>query len=504
MMLPISEFSRLNSCSRLEKGYLFEMYMQMLLEQKNVEYVGNPSNFRKWVKRTNTGYDIKVRISSRWIKVECKFIAKRIYRSWFLRDWDSRTADIFVTSDKFLIPFKIRYKYPRRIMTVTEFIVWISKEISKCREGNKRSLKIGKRNINKKNIFYLYIKRNDVLKYLKSHSLHANRNCSDTPASSSLAHSSPSEKLLSQSSVSNIPLGGDESMKIEKRDPRILEVSDNNPRRILPESEDLDEICKNIKTIGMLEPIIINRENQILAGQLRWLCALKNDFKEVPVIVVDTEEIAKQTGESKNVVETLISLSSDMFKFKLKADDKYRAIEQLKKEGLKVKEIAEMLGVTDRSVVKWLGRAKLPEALSSQTQITKYLRLSIRKRDLIKTILRSPHIKNNDYLKNKVLEYGLVAKVRDLQETAKDVEEGIAVDWDYRIREAKKKEKRVLVRFRVPEYIWNEFLNFLREKQIDKMKLFTGFLKWASRNPYAFETVRRYMEDNCDVKVCHC
>ena len=252
----------------------------------------------------------------------------------------------------------------------------------------------------------------------------------DTPASSSLAYSSPSEKLLSQSSVNNIPLGGDESMKIEKRDPRILEVSDNNPRRILPEPEDLKEMCKNIKTTGLLEPIIINKENQILAGQLRWLCALNNNFREVPVIVIDTEQIAKETGMSKGVVETLISLTSDMFKFKLKADDKYWAIEQLKKEGLKVKEIAEMLGVTDRSVVKWLGRAKLPEALSSQTQITKYLQLSIRKRDLIKTILRAPHIKNNDYLKNKVLEYGLVAKVRDLQETAKDVEEGIAVDWD--------------------------------------------------------------------------
>ena len=78
-MLPISEFSRLNSCSRLEKGYLFEMYMQMLLEQKNVEYVGNPSNFGKWVKRTNTGHDIKVRTPSGWIKVECKYITKRIY-----------------------------------------------------------------------------------------------------------------------------------------------------------------------------------------------------------------------------------------------------------------------------------------------------------------------------------------------------------------------------------------------------------------------------------------
>ena len=205
MMLPISEFSCLNSCSRLEKGYLFEMYMQMLLEQKNVEYVGNPSNFRKWVKCTNTGYDIKVRISSRWIKVECKFIAKRIYRSWFVRDWDSRTADIFVTSDKFLVPFKIRYKYPRRIMTVTEFIVWISKEISKCREGNKRSLKIGRRRINK-NIFYVYIKRNNVLECLKSHNLHVNRNYPNTLASSSLAYSSPSEKLFSRSSVSNISL----------------------------------------------------------------------------------------------------------------------------------------------------------------------------------------------------------------------------------------------------------------------------------------------------------
>ncbi len=284
-------------------------------------------------------------------------------------------------------------------------------------------------------------------------------------------------------------------MKIEKRDPRDLEVSNNNPRRILPESEDLDEMCKNIKTIGMLEPIIINKENQILAGQLRWLCALKNDFKEVPVIVVDTEEIAKQTGKPKNVVETLIALSSDMFKFKLKADDKHRAIELLKKEGLKTSEIAENLGVSERSVVMWLGRAKLPEALTSQSQITKFLKLPIKKRDYLKSILRAPHIKNNDYLKNKVLEFGMEAKVRDLQEVAKDVGEGITVDWDYRIQEAKKDEKKVLVRLRFSEVLWEQFLNFLREKKIDRQKFFVAVLKWALRNPYALETLRRYLQE---------
>ena len=284
-------------------------------------------------------------------------------------------------------------------------------------------------------------------------------------------------------------------MKIEKRDPRDLEVSDNNPRRILPESEDLDEMCKNIETIGMLEPIIINKENQILAGQLRWLCALKNDFKEVPVIVVDTEEIAKQTGKPKNVVETLIALSSDMFKFKLKADDKHRAIELLKKEGLKTSEIAESLGVSERSVVMWLGRAKLPEALTSQSQITKFLKLPIKKRDYLKSILRAPHIKNNDYLKNKVLEFGMEAKVRDLQEVAKDVGEGITVDWDYRIQEAKKDEKKVLVRFRFPEILWKQFLDFLRENKMDRQKYFVAFLKWSLRNPYALETLRRYIQE---------
>jgi len=164
-------------------------------------------------------------------------------------------------------------------------------------------------------------------------------------------------------------------MKIEKRDPRKLKVSKNNPRKLLPEPEDLNEMCKNIKTIGMLEPIIINKDDEILAGQLRWWCALNNNFEEVPVIVIDTEEIAKQTGKSKNVVETLIALSSDMFKFKLKADDKHRAIELLKKEGLKTSEIAESLGVSERSVVMWLGRARLPEALTTQSQITKFLNL---------------------------------------------------------------------------------------------------------------------------------
>jgi len=127
-------YEELEGFSRLEKGYEFEMYIQELLEERGIEYSGNPREWSEWLKHTATGFDIRIRLpNGKWITIECKFLSKRVYPSWFSRDWDSRTADVFVTSDKFLIPFSIRYKYPRPIMTVTEFLVWLGKKLRRSR-----------------------------------------------------------------------------------------------------------------------------------------------------------------------------------------------------------------------------------------------------------------------------------------------------------------------------------------------------------------------------------
>jgi len=105
----------LSSMNRLWKGYHFEMYIQNLLSSRGVSFYGNPSIFSLWKKYTATGYDLQVKVKEGyWIKVECKFVLKRVYHSWFVRDWLSRKASIIVSNDPWKLSYADRKELQRR------------------------------------------------------------------------------------------------------------------------------------------------------------------------------------------------------------------------------------------------------------------------------------------------------------------------------------------------------------------------------------------------------
>jgi len=128
--------------SRLEKGYEFEMYIQDILGEKRLEYLGNPREWSEWLRYTATGYDIRVYVPSRgWIKVECKLALKRVYHSWFVRDWLSRRASIIVCNDPWKLSYRDRKELDHRhikLLTPTQFLCYITKLIHKG--GNKYTL----------------------------------------------------------------------------------------------------------------------------------------------------------------------------------------------------------------------------------------------------------------------------------------------------------------------------------------------------------------------------
>lgn len=72
--------------SRLAKGYLYEMDIQTILEEKDIAYTGNPKQYEEWIKHTNTGHDIMIKSPKGSITVEAKFTLTRIAHSWFNRD----------------------------------------------------------------------------------------------------------------------------------------------------------------------------------------------------------------------------------------------------------------------------------------------------------------------------------------------------------------------------------------------------------------------------------
>ncbi|MEM3447894.1 MAG: hypothetical protein QXP38_03290 [Nitrososphaerota archaeon] len=116
--LKTKEFA---SLSRLKKGYLFEMILQELLKLNGITFKGNPKDFNEWCKKTSWGHDIEIE----GIFVEAKCLLRKLELSWFRRDWLSRSASIFVTNDKSLIPYRAKRMLAERhikLMTPEELV----------------------------------------------------------------------------------------------------------------------------------------------------------------------------------------------------------------------------------------------------------------------------------------------------------------------------------------------------------------------------------------------
>jgi hypothetical protein len=118
--------------SRLQKGYLYEMHVQSLLDKLGVSHNSNPKQYEQWKGHKGKPYDIKMKLQGMWYKVECKLCLKPIFKSWFKKDWLKRDADIFVTNDKNAIPKKCRKQLKRRgrrLFDTIEFMKWVLKKL---------------------------------------------------------------------------------------------------------------------------------------------------------------------------------------------------------------------------------------------------------------------------------------------------------------------------------------------------------------------------------------
>lgn len=73
-------------------------------------------------------------------------------------------------------------------------------------------------------------------------------------------------------------------MKIQRKDPRDLKPYENNARF---NDHAVDDVAKSIEQFGFQQPIVVDRDNVIIAGHTRWKAACKLKLREVPVSVAD-------------------------------------------------------------------------------------------------------------------------------------------------------------------------------------------------------------------------
>ena len=88
--------------------------------------------------------------------------------------------------------------------------------------------------------------------------------------------------------------------KTEKNINRLL-VSELCPNKYQPrklfDEDNLEELTNSIKERGIIQPIIVRKSNEgkskyeIIAGERRWLAAQKTGLHEVPVVIVEADDL---------------------------------------------------------------------------------------------------------------------------------------------------------------------------------------------------------------------
>jgi len=115
--------------NRDQKGFPFELEVQKGLDSLKVPFLGNPQTFEEWKKNKGKGADIILSIA----EVECKFLTKKVYPSWILKDYVTRFKfnrkyAIVVVNYKWFIPSncrKLLYSYHIKVMDKYEFLWFI-------------------------------------------------------------------------------------------------------------------------------------------------------------------------------------------------------------------------------------------------------------------------------------------------------------------------------------------------------------------------------------------
>jgi len=74
-------------------------------------------------------------------------------------------------------------------------------------------------------------------------------------------------------------------MKIENVDISKLKPAEYNPRKI--DIETMEKLIKGIGEFGIVDPIIINKDNTIIGGHQRYQAALTMGMKRLPCVRLD-------------------------------------------------------------------------------------------------------------------------------------------------------------------------------------------------------------------------
>lgn len=241
-------------------------------------------------------------------------------------------------------------------------------------------------------------------------------------------------------------------------DPSLLKVAPTNNRQTPIKDLEKEEMKKSILAIGVVEPIIINENNLIVSGQLRWIGALAAGIEKIPFIRMKFKD---------RFSERVISLVQDYFHHDLSATDRGWFAKRSVEEDHKTTEfIAITLGLEEETIKNWLRALDVPEVLEKIPKSKQqFLDSSHKKRMATKAILESSEFKEDPAKAIKLVEFSSKAPLREIESIRKDIVRHTPVDMESRTQRLEGFNS--LIEVKIPRYLEYEFRKQLLKRNED-------------------------------------
>lgn len=271
-----------------------------------------------------------------------------------------------------------------------------------------------------------------------------------------------------------------EIIEIGDISPKLLKVSKTNNRTVQINEFEKQEMITSVKESGIIIPLIINLDNEIVSGQLRWHAAIANSLETVPFIRMQFKDAFS---------ERICSMIQDEFHHRLDALDKHLFIKNcIEVDKKTIYEISEALGKHIETVRAWARFQNIPDNIAKDEKAkSKFLNMPAKKRTQLRSILDKPAYKNDTIKSIELVEFASHAPTRELKQIKKDVNSGSPIDTE--IRKQRLNERTTLLEVKIPKYLDRSFRDKLKQTNSDYVKVIEKLISGYVRNMFIIEDV---------------
>jgi ParB-like chromosome segregation protein Spo0J len=214
--------------------------------------------------------------------------------------------------------------------------------------------------------------------------------------------------------------------KLVQKKTSNLRVAPTNVRTEDISTKEKEIMNDSVKENGIWEPLIINEQDEIISGQLRWQHAMANDIETV---------WCNQRNFDNKFDERICCLSQDYLHHNISDKDKYLFVKKaMEEDGKTYAEIAKALGVEEPTIRNWTKYPLYPSQIEDDAKHKQMLLdLPSKKKIAIQSITESKQFKNSidDTLtlieESESMPLGMQEAIR------KQMNQGLYIDMKYRV-----------------------------------------------------------------------